>query len=208
MVNRDNTTGGATTLTIQGTGTTAAQTALSGSPTLNTGVLKIGSGSSASMTVIVNALTITGGVAHGGAGGTLGGCAGQSGGVSIACGKVIVNKVVIQGLDLDQEGKETEQARSGFPPIADYRELRRSDRYSGLEHQGLAGVRGRGKDHLHIHPNRRPHARCTARDCTRRAGLDLGLSCQTRLRNSGSLMIEIGTPWRINFSAAKSFELL
>ncbi len=60
------------TLIIQGTGTTPDQTVLSGSTTLNTGVLKIAGASSGSVTVIVKDLTITGGQAQGGGGGILG----------------------------------------------------------------------------------------------------------------------------------------
>ena len=93
----DNTTGQDKTLIIQGTGTTPDQTVLSGSTTLNTGVLKIAGGVSGSVTVIVKNLTITGGQAHGGGGGLLGDSAAQGGGVSITGGKVTLSKVVIQG---------------------------------------------------------------------------------------------------------------
>ena len=93
----NNTTGQGKTLIIEGTGTTPEQTLLSGSTTLNTGVLKIGSGVSGSVTVIVQNLTITGGQAHGGGGGILGDSAAQGGGVSITGGKVTLSKVVIQG---------------------------------------------------------------------------------------------------------------
>jgi hypothetical protein len=63
-----NTTGQDKTLTIDGTGTSPSQTVLSGSTTLNTGVLKIAGGSSGNVTVIISNLTITGGQAHGGGG--------------------------------------------------------------------------------------------------------------------------------------------
>ena len=75
-----------------------------------------------------------------------------------------------------------------------------------VDDQDAHGLTGKGTDRLHSEAP--PHARCTAANGTRRSGRDRGLFCQTRLKNSGSLMMEIGTPWRMSFSAARSFEPL
>jgi hypothetical protein len=81
------------TLTIAGLGSRPSATVLSGSSTLNARVLEIVGTGTASLTVILQDLTIEGGDAHDG--GVLGGGAALGGGLLIDGGRVTLSQVAV-----------------------------------------------------------------------------------------------------------------